>query len=56
MSLFAKIDPEDSRSSAGQPLAERMRPGRWMNLQDRNRCSGRENRCARRLNGTILAR
>src|SRR5271165_1907779 len=26
MSLFAKIDPEDSRSSAGQPLAERMRP------------------------------
>jgi putative ATPase len=26
MSLFAKLDPEDSHSSAAQPLAERMRP------------------------------
>lgn len=27
MSLFAKLEPEDSRSAASQPLAERMRPG-----------------------------
>ena len=26
MSLFAKLDPEDSRAAAAQPLAERMRP------------------------------
>src|SRR6202795_5169992 len=26
MSLFAKLDPQDSRTVAGQPLAERMRP------------------------------
>src|ERR1017187_4179300 len=26
MSLFAKLDPEDSRAFAAQPLAERMRP------------------------------
>jgi putative ATPase len=26
MSLFAKLEPEDSRSAASQPLAERMRP------------------------------
>jgi putative ATPase len=26
MSLFAKLDPEDSRAAASQPLAERMRP------------------------------
>jgi len=26
MSLFAKLEPEDERGAASQPLAERMRP------------------------------
>jgi putative ATPase len=26
MSLFAKLEPDDGRSAASQPLAERMRP------------------------------